>query len=111
MNCSMIYNMPKTMLTKSLAWTSALTTLFVLAIGAVLISLVVGDWIALKTGNFVIAWVIGIFIMLGFLVTLGAGVGIWLWLRTPIAPSQKEDLHQSMDKILVAGRSKDYSED
>jgi uncharacterized membrane protein YgaE (UPF0421/DUF939 family) len=90
----------KNLVLRAFTWTVALTSLFVLTLGAVLIALVVGDWITLKTDNTVLAWVVGSTVLTGFLATLGGGIGIWLWLRGPVNSHEVTDRHDTMDKLL-----------
>jgi hypothetical protein len=91
---------PKNLILRSFTWAVVYTSLFVLTLGGVLISLVVGDWIMLRTGNTVLAWVTGSIVLTGFLATLGGGVGFWLWLRGPVTPQEVTDRHDTMDKLL-----------
>lgn len=85
---------------RSFTWAVAFTSLFVLTLGAVLIALVVGDWILLKTSNEALAWTVGVTVLVGYLATLGAGVGFWLWLRGPASSSEVSDRNDTMDKLL-----------
>lgn len=92
---------PKNLVLRSFTYAVVLTTLFVLTLGTVLIALVVGDWLIIKTGNEVLAWFMGAFIMLGFFGTLGAGVGGWLWLRGPSSSDPRITQQDSMDRLLA----------
>lgn len=75
---------------RGFAWVMSLTILFVLALCAATVSLIVGDWIILKTGEVVLAWTSGIFIFAGFLCSLGISIGVWMWLKVPTAYDLKE---------------------
>lgn len=90
----------KNLVLRSFTWAVAFTSLFVLTLGAVLISLVVGDWIILKTDNLTLAWVVGSTVLVGYLASLGAGIGIWLWLRGPTSAAEVAERHDTMDKLL-----------
>lgn len=93
-------------LLRAFSWAVSLTSLFILTLGAVLISLIVGSWMMEKTGLPVLSWLSGAGILLGFLCTMGAGVGMWLWLRTYREPTP-EDNADSLDKILAEMASAD----
>lgn len=99
--------MAKKLLLRSFTWAVTFTSLFVLTIGAILIALVVGDWISIQTNNAILAWVVGIFVMFGFLCTLGAGVGFFIWLRGPETPAEIRDRNVTMDHILRDATSAD----
>lgn len=86
---------------RSFTYAVVFTSLFVLTLGTVLIALIVGDWVLIKTANSVLAWFVGAFIMLGFLLTLGAGVGVWIWLRGPSSTDPEEAKHDTMDRLLT----------
>lgn len=86
---------------RAFTWAVVYTTLFVLVISAVLIALVVGDWIILRTGNSGLAWAVGVVILTGFLASLGAAIGVWIWLRYPASPMEVEQRHHAIDKILA----------
>lgn len=103
--------MNKNILAKSFTWSAVLTTLFVLALGAVLIALVVGDWIAIKTDNIPMAWAVGIFIMMGFLCTLGTGVGLWIWLKTDEERVEERNLYEAMDRLIENSSIEEEEED
>jgi len=85
---------------RSFTYTVALTSLFVLTMGAVLISIVVGDWIYIHTEDRPLSWFIGIIVMLGFLATLGTGVGVWLWFRGANSVTTEIEKEDSMDRLL-----------
>lgn len=91
----------KNILVRSLTWTVVITSLFVLTLGAVLISIVVGDWIMMKTDNYPLAWTLGVTVMVGFLITLGGGIGFWLWMRGPASTDEVTDQHDTIDRLLA----------
>lgn len=91
--------MKKNLVGRAFTWTVSITTLFVLALVAGIISLIVGDWIMLRTGNSPLAVALGIFVLVGFLSSLGTTIGIWLWLRLP--DSLYDDSEDSMTRVLA----------
>lgn len=91
----------KNLIVRSFTWAVVYTSLFVLTLGAVLISIVVGDWIMIKTENIALAWIVGSAVLVGFLCTLGGGIGFWLWLRYPTSPAEVADRHDTMDRLLA----------
>ncbi len=96
------------LLYRSFAWTVVLTTLFVLTLGAVLISYVVGDWIFWKTENSVLSGFLGGVVLMGFLATLGSGIGFWLWTRSPkIGMTPGADPVDTMEIILADMQERD----
>lgn len=84
---------------KSFVWAVSITSLFVITLCAGLVSLIVGDWIIIHTENPYLAWGVGIFVFLGFLCSLGACIGIWIWLRVPsdLTPVSED----TMTKVLA----------
>lgn len=91
----------KNLALKAFKWAVVLTSLFVLTLGAVLISLVVGDWILWKTANSVLSWFVGSVVLIGFLATLGTGIGIWIWVKGPASHKSDDDKRtDTMDMIL-----------
>lgn len=92
--------MAKHLILRSFAWTAVFTTLFVLLLGTMLISLVVGDWVYLHTENVILSWTIGIFILFGFLASMGTGIGLWLWLRNPNGTLELDSRNDTMDILL-----------
>jgi len=71
-----------------------------MTLGAVLIAYVVGDWIFWKTENAGLSWFFGIVVLVGFLATLGSGIGFWLWTRSPRIDAQTVPT-DTMDIILA----------
>lgn len=91
---------------KSFAWTVVLTSLFVMTLGAVLIAYVVGDWMFLKTANAGLSWFFGSVVLVGFLATLGGGIGFWLWVKSPKTEAQSVPT-DTMDIILADMAARD----
>lgn len=91
--------MSKNLVLKSLAWGVSVTLLFLMLIVAGLVSMIVGDWIVLKTANSVLAWGVGFFIFFGFLCSMGTGIGIWLWLKGPTSYAVEDE--DTMTKVLA----------
>jgi len=86
---------------RAATWTVILSSVFVLTVGAVLIALVVGDWLYIHTANVTLSWVVGFFVLLGYLVTLGGGVGILLWIREGSPPSVAMNQKELAESILA----------
>lgn len=84
---------------RSLAWAVSITSLFVLTLGAVLVSMVVGFWVYDNTFSQPLSWVVGITIMVGFLASMGVGVGVWLWLRGPLLPEEEDTMTKVLDDM------------
>ena len=60
--------MPKNNLVlKAFSWAVSITSLFVITLCAGLVSLIVGDWIMMKTENLILSWGVGFFVFFGFL--------------------------------------------
>lgn len=90
----------KNLVLRSFTYTVALVSLFVLTLGAVLIAIVVGDWIFIHTSDRPLSWFVGILVMFGFLGTLGAGVGVWLWLKGTREDLDSPPRTDTIDKLL-----------
>lgn len=75
--------MSKNPFLKAFAWTVSITTLLVSTLSAGIVSFIVADWSYMTTGNYPIAISAGIFVFLGFLCSVGAGIGMWIWLKAP----------------------------
>ena len=84
---------------KAFSWAVSITSLFVILLCAGLVSLIVGDWIMIKTDNYVLSWGVGFFIFFGFLCSLGTGIGIWLWMKGPTSLTPEEE--DNMTKVLA----------
>lgn len=92
--------MPKNNLVlKAFFWAVSITSLFVITLCAGLVSLIVGDWIMMKTENLILAWGIGFSVFFGFLCSLGTGIGIWIWLKAPTSYAVEEE--DTMTKVLA----------
>lgn len=87
---------------KSFTWAVSIISLFVILLCAGLVSLIVGDWIVIKTSNDVLAWGVGFFIFFGFLCSMGTGIGIWMWLKGPTSYQPDSRVEEdTMTKILA----------
>lgn len=91
---------------KAFTWAVSITSLFVILLSAGLVSLIVGDWLMMKTGNEILSWGVGFFNFLGFLCSLGACIGIWMWLRGPISfdPDDTDTMSIVLSDIADAER-------
>ena len=88
-----------TKMLRAFSWTLSIVTLFVMMIVVGLVSLIVGDWIVIKTGNDLMAWIAGFFVFFGFLCSIGTGIGTWIWLRGPTL--YQHESQDNMDHILA----------
>jgi hypothetical protein len=91
--------MGKHLILRSFIWTVIFTSFFVLTLSTMLVAYVVGDWIYFHTESALIAWTVGIFILIGFLATLGTGVGVLMWFRNS-GESDSLDNRDTMTMVL-----------
>lgn len=91
---------------RAFAWTVSIVSLFAILLSVGLVSLIVGDWIIMKTENVYLSWTVVFFIFFGFLCSLGACVGIWMWLRGPTseAPADEDTMMQVLADMASAER-------
>lgn len=81
---------------------------FVLAVGLMLVGLIVGDWVVIHTQDALLGWLVGIFCVVGSLVSMGVAIGIWLWLRSPLVEAQQKPhiLTDSVQTIIDSAQDK-----
>jgi hypothetical protein len=79
---------------------AVITTLIVMTLVAVLISLAVADWILFKTQNDLLSLILGIFVLFSYLAPMGAGIGVWFWMRGPRTKSELQDRQDTFTSLL-----------
>jgi hypothetical protein len=85
---------------KVVTWAAALSSVFIMVVGAVLVTFIVGDWLYIHTQDSAIVWVIVGVLVLGFLLTLGGGIGLWTTLRDSPGLSEEKARQILEDTIL-----------
>lgn len=96
--------MDRKLIQKAFWWTFSVASVFALALGSVVLSIIVGDWVYIHTDEAWLGWLVGALVMLAFIISLGIAVGSLLWIRNPELPNQKPEpphITESMEKIFT----------
>lgn len=95
--------MNKKLVYHTLAWIITLGSVVGLILGATLIGWIVGDWVYIQTEDARLAWLTGGFVLSAFVVSLGVGSGVLLWLRSQkeLVPPPERHIADSFETVIT----------
>lgn len=82
-------------------WGAVFTSLIVLMSGAVLLAVIVGDWIVSETHSPALAWGMSLTFVFGCVLALGFGFGLFIYWRYPKNPPEPPHITDSMEILLT----------
>lgn len=87
-----------------------LAILGIITLGAVSLSVIVGDWLYTETHAYWLAWTLGAFTLVGFIGSAGVVLGTFFALRHKSDPHKEYTIVDTMETLIQQMRADDSSD-